>query len=138
MKNLTEIELLKAELDMFKKNNQELIQRHNAAIASWDEERERALREADRAIKYKEKYEELKDYFRFIGKQIPCNTGGTFENDPPDAIMDAVVRALNDKKPERVEQLNSIIDGTLTSWKKQEEEMKLCHDKTLESLSYNI
>ena len=52
--------------------------------------------------------------------------------------MDAVVRALNDKKPERVEQLNSSIDGTLTSWKKREEEMKLSHDKTLESLRYNI
>jgi len=129
---------MKAELDMFKKNNQELIQRNNAAIASWDEERERAFREADRVIELRNKYEELKDYFRFIGKQIPCNTGGTFENDPPDAIMDAVVRALNDKNPERVEQLNSIIDGTLTSWKKQEEEMKLSHDKTLESLRYNI
>jgi hypothetical protein len=130
--------ILETELAAFKKNNEELIQRCNVAISSWDEERERALREADRAIEHRNKYEELKDYLRFIGKQIPCNTGGTFENDPPDAIMDAVVRALNDKKPERVEQLNSILDGTLTSWKKQEEEMKLCHDKTLESLSYNV
>ena len=120
MKNLTEIELLKEELDMFKKNNEELIQRHNAAIASWDEERERALREADRAIKYKEKYEDLVKDIRLIGKQIFCSTGGTFENHPPDAIIDAAFRSLNE------------------SWKKQEEEMKLCHDKTLESLRYNV
>ena len=131
-------DLLKSELAMFKKNNEELIQRCNAAIASWDEERERALREADRVIEYKEKYEDLEKYIRFIGKQITCNTGGTFENDPPDAIMDAAVRALNDKKPERVKELNSILDGTLESWKKQEEEMKLSHDKTLESLLYNV
>ena len=64
-------DLLKSELAAFKKNNVELIQRCNAAIASWDEERERALREADRVTEYKEKYEELKDYLRFIGKQIP-------------------------------------------------------------------
>jgi hypothetical protein len=134
----SELNKTKKELAAFKKNNEELIQRHNAAVSSWDEERERALREADRAIEYKEKYEDLVKDIRLIGKQIFCSTGGTFENDPPDAIMDAVVRALNDKKPERVEQLNSIIDGTLTSWKKQEEEMKLSHDKTLESLRYNI
>ena len=66
MKNLTEIELLKEELAMFKKNNQELIQRHNAAIASWDEERERAFREADRVIELRNKYEELKDYSNAI------------------------------------------------------------------------
>lgn len=134
----SEIDLLKSELAIFKKNNEELIQRCNAAIASWDEERERALREADRVIEYKEKYEGLEKYIRFIGKQIPCNTGGTFENDPIDAILDAAVRSLNDKKPERVEQLNFILDGTLASWKKQEEEMKLAHDETLKSLLYNV
>ena len=120
-KYATTTDLLKSELAMFKKNNEELIQRHNAAIASWDEERERALREANGVImEWKEMYEELKDYLRFIGKQIPCNTGGTFENDPPDAIMDAAVRSLNE------------------SWKQEKEEMKLCHDKTLESLRYNV
>lgn len=51
---------LQAELAAFKKNNEELIQRHNAAIASWDEERERALREADRVKEWREKYEDLK------------------------------------------------------------------------------
>jgi hypothetical protein len=111
---------MKAELDMFKKNNQELIQRHNAAIASWDEERERALREADRAIEYKEKYEDLVKDIRLIGKQIFCSTGGTFENHPPDAIIDAAFRSLNE------------------SWKEEKEHMKLSHDKTLESLRYNI
>ena len=120
MKYITEIELLKAELAMFKKNNEELIQRHNAAISSWDEERERALREADRAIEYKEKYEDLVKDIRLIGKQIFCSTGGTFENHPPDAIIDAAFRSLNE------------------SWKKQEGEMKLSHDKTLESLRYNV
>jgi hypothetical protein len=110
---------MKAELDMFKKNNQELIQQCNAAISSWDEERERALREADRAIEHRNKYEELKDYLRSIGKQIPCNTGGTFENDPPDAIMDAAVRALNTARVEPV-------------YNKE-----VC-DKTLESLRYNV
>jgi hypothetical protein len=111
---------LKSELAMFKKNNQELIQRHNAAIASWDEERERALREADRAIKYKEKYEDLVKDIRHIGKQIFCSTGGTFENHPPDAIIDAAFRSLNE------------------SWKEEKEHMKLSHDKTLESLRYNV
>ena len=119
MKYITEIELLKAELAMFKKNNEELIQRHNAAIASWDEERERALREADRVIEYKEKYEDIEKYIRFIGKQIPCNTGGTYENYPIDAILDAAVRALN---AERLE----------TKYNKE-----AC-DKTLESLRYNV
>ncbi len=40
-----EIETLKLELAAFKKNNEELIHRCNAAVASWDEERKRALRE---------------------------------------------------------------------------------------------
>jgi len=120
MKNLTEIELLKEELAMFKKNNEELIHRCNAAIAAWDEERERALREADRAIKYKEKYEDLVKDIRLIGKQIFCSTGGTFENHPPDAIIDAAFRSLNE------------------SWKEEKEHMKLSHDKTLESLRYNV
>jgi hypothetical protein len=110
---------MKAELAMFKKNNEELIQRCNAAISSWDEERERALREADRVEEWKRKYEELEEYIRFIGKQIPCNTGGTFENDPIDAILDAAVRALN---AERLK-------------KKYGDET---NERTLESLSYNI
>ena len=112
--------ILETELAAFKKNNQELIQRCNAAISSWDEERERALREADRAIKYKEKYEDLVKDIRLIGKQIFCSTGGTFENHPPDAIIDAAFRSLNE------------------SWKEEKEHMKLSHDKTLESLRYNV
>jgi hypothetical protein len=112
--------ILETELAAFKKNNEELIQRHNAAIASWDEERERALREADRAIKYKEKYEDLVKDIRLIGKQIFCSTGGTFENHPPDAIIDAAFRSLNE------------------SWKEEKEHMKLSHGKTLESLRYNV
>lgn len=111
---------MKAELDMFKKNNRELIQRHNVAISSWDEERERALREADRAIEYEEKYEDLAKDIRLIGKQIFCSTGGTFENHPPDAIIDAAFRSLNE------------------SWKEEKEHMKLSHGKTLESLRYNV
>ena len=111
--------ILETELAAFKKNNEELIQRCNAAISSWDEERERALREADRVIEYKEKYEDVVNYIRFIGKQIPCNTGGTYENYPIDAILDAAVRALN---AERLE----------TKYNKE-----AC-DKTLESLRYNI
>lgn len=119
MKNITEIEILKLELAAFKKNNEELIQRCNAAISSWDEERERALREADRVEEWKRKYEDVVNYIRFIGKQIPCNTGGTFENDPLDAILDAAVRALN---AERLE----------TKYNKE------AYDKTLESLRYNV
>lgn len=134
----TESRLLEKELAAFKKNNEELIQRHNAAIASWDEERERALREADRVKHWKEKYYDLETYIRFIGKQIPCNTGGTFENDPVDAILDAAVRALNDRKPARVDELNSVADAILASWKEEKENMKLAHDKTLDSLEYNI
>jgi len=120
----SEIETLKLELAAFKRNNEELIHRYNAAIASWDEERERGLREANRVMEWREKYEDLVKYIRFIGKQIPCNTGGTFENDPPDAIMDAAVRSLNDKKPERVKELNSILDGALESRKKQDEQRR--------------
>jgi hypothetical protein len=101
-----ESRLLEKELYAFKKNNKELIQRHNAAISSWDEERKRALRESDRVKEWREKYEDLEKYIRFIGKQIPCNTGGTFENDPIDAILDAAVRALNDRKPTRVDEPN--------------------------------
>lgn len=130
--------ILETELAAFKKNNEELIQRHNAAISSWDEERERALREADRVLEWKEKYEDLEKYIRFIGKQIPCNTGGTFENDPVDAILDAAVRSLNDRKPIRVDELNSILDEVITSWKEEKEHMKLAHDKTLDSLEYTI
>lgn len=113
-------DLLKSELAAFKKSNEELIQRCNAAIDSWDEERERALREADRAIEYKEKYENLVKDIRLIGKQVFCSTGGTFENHPPDAIIDAAFRSLNE------------------SWKEEKEHMKLSHDKTLESLRYNV
>lgn len=134
----SELKTTKKELAAFKKNNEELIQRCNAAIASWDEERERALREADRVIEYKEKYEDIEKYIRFIGKQIPCNTGGTYENYPIDAILDAAVRALKDKKPTRVDELNSILDEVITSWKEEKEHMKLSHDKTLESLRYNV
>jgi hypothetical protein len=134
----SELNTTKKELAAFKKNNEELIQRCNAAISSWDEERERALREAARVIEYKEKYEDLEKYIRFIGKQIPCNTGGTFENDPVDAILDATVRTLKDKKLTRVDELNSILDAVITSWKEEKEHMKLSHDKTLESLRYNV
>ena len=119
-KVLAFVNQIESELAAFKKNNEELIQRHNAAISSWDEERERALREADRAIEYKEKYEDLVKDIRLIGKQIFCSTGGTIENHPPYAIIDAAFRSLNE------------------SWKKQEGEMKLSHDKTLESLRYNV
>lgn len=31
---------------------------------------------------------------RELGKLIHCHTGGTFENDPPDAILDAAIRYL--------------------------------------------
>ena len=119
MNNENDIETLKAELRALKDNNRELIARCNAAIASWDEERERALREADRVIDYQKKYKELKEYFRFIGKQIPCNTGGTFENDPIDAIFDAVIRTLGTQKKE----INYITDAS---------------DKTLKSLDWHV
>lgn len=134
----TIIEQLKAELSAFKKNNEELIQRHNAAISSWDEERERAFREGNRVLEWRKNYEDLERYIRFIGKQIPVNTGGTFENDPLDAILDAAVRALNDRKPERVDQLDSILDAVTTSWKEEKETMELCHQKTSHNLRYAI
>jgi hypothetical protein len=70
-------------------------------------------------MEWRKKYEELEEYLRFIGKQIPCNTGGTFENDPPDAIMDAAVRALNAARVEPVYN-------------------KEVFDNTLESLRYNV
>jgi hypothetical protein len=133
-----EIETLKLELAAFKKNNEELIHRCNAAVASWDEERKRALREGKRANQWKESYEDLEKYIRFIGKQIPCNTGGTFENDPVDAILDAAVRSLNDKKPERVKELNSILDGTLESWKQETVYYKEANDRILQTLDFQV
>lgn len=50
---------------------------------------ERELAEAKREG---ERYLELKRQIRAVGKMIPCTTGGTFENDPPDAIVDACRR----------------------------------------------
>ena len=130
----SELNTTKKELAAFKKNNEELIQRHNAAIASWDEERERALREADRVKHWREKYEDLEKYIRFIGKQIPCNTGGTFENDPVDAILDAAVRALNEHKKD----IKNITEAVDIAVKEYSEHNKLAHDKTLDSLEYAI
>ena len=34
------------------------------------------------------------EYLDEIGKMIPCAAGGTFENDPPDAIVDALSRYI--------------------------------------------
>lgn len=130
----SELNTTKKELAAFKKNNEELIQRHNAAIASWDEERERALREADRVKHWREKYEDLEKYIRFIGKQIPCNTGGTFENDPVDAILDAAVRALNEHKKD----IKNITEAVDIAVKEYSEHNKLAHDKTLDNLQYAI
>jgi hypothetical protein len=148
----SELNTTKKELAAFKKNNEELIQRHNAAIASWDEELERALREADRVKHWREKYEDLEKYIRFIGKQIPCNTGGTFENDPVDAILDAAVRSLNDLTDyvaeethkrsmtlnESVLENESVLNAVVDAAKEEKETMKLAHDKTLDSLQYAI
>ena len=119
-----EIETLKLELAAFKKNNEELIHRCNAAISSWDEERERALREADRANEWKGKYIDLERYMRFIGKQIPCNTGGTFENDPMDAILDATIRALTNGRKE-LEYNIEAADRALESLRYQAEKAKV-------------
>jgi hypothetical protein len=119
-----EIETLKLELAAFKKNNEELIHRCNAAISSWDEERERALREADRANEWKGKYIDLERYMRFIGKQIPCNTGGTFENDPIDAILDATIRALTNGRKE-LEYNIEAADRALESLRYQAEKAKV-------------
>lgn len=130
----TESRILEKELTAFKKNNEELIHRCNAAIASWDEERERALREADRVKEWKEKYYDLETYIRFIGKQIPCNTGGTFENDPIDAILDAAVRSLNEHKKD----IKNITEAVDIAVKEYSEHYKLAHDKTLGSLEYAI
>lgn len=128
------IKLLETELSVFKNNNLDLVHRCNAAIASWDEERERALREATRVKQWREKYENLEKYIRFVGKQICVNTGGTFENDPIDAILDAAARAFIDRKPERVDELNSIVNSVI----EEKKHMELSHEKTLESLKYSI
>ena len=119
-----EIETLKLELAAFKKNNEELIQRCNAAISSWDEERMRALREAERVYEWKEKYQDLEKYMRFIGKQIPCNTGGTFENDPIDAILDATIRHLTSGKKE-LEYKIETTDRLVESLREQAEKAKV-------------
>lgn len=47
-----------------------------------------------------ERYDSLVKSIRAIGARIPCNTGGTFENDPPDAIVDAAWREARDAKQE--------------------------------------
>lgn len=50
--NVTECSrLLERELFAFKRSNERIISEYNAAVASWDEERERALREARRVTR---------------------------------------------------------------------------------------
>lgn len=46
------------------------------------------------------RHTELVRQIRGVGARIPCNTGGTFENDPPDAIVDACWRECRDVKAE--------------------------------------
>lgn len=101
---------------------------------------------------WKEKYEDLEKYIRFIGKQIPCTTGGTFENDPVDAILDAAVRSLNDLTDyiaeethkrsmtlnESVLENESVLNAVVDAAKEEKENMKLAHDKTLDNLQYAI
>jgi len=86
---------------------------------------------------WKEKYEDLEKYIRFIGKQIPCNTGGTFENDPIDAILDAAVRALHQKQ-KLEHDIKNIHEAVDVAVKEYSEHNKLAHDKTLDSLEYAI
>jgi len=38
---------------------------------------------------------DLKKQLKNLGKLVPCHTGGNFENDPPDAIIDAASRLLD-------------------------------------------
>lgn len=92
------------------------------------------FREADRVKHWREKYEDLEKYIRFIGKQIPCNTGGTFENDPIDAILDAAVRSLNEHKKD----IKNITEAVDIAVKEYSEHNKLAHDKTLDNLEYAI
>ena len=39
------------------------------------------------------------ELIRRLGKAIPCATGGTFENDSPDAIIDAAIRYIEAQVP---------------------------------------
>lgn len=35
-----------------------------------------------------------KDMVKRLGDLVPCVTGGTFKNDPPDAVIDAAIRMI--------------------------------------------
>lgn len=43
---------------------------------------------------YKSLYESLAAQLKKLGRWIPCSIGGTFENHPPDAIVDAAQRRM--------------------------------------------
>lgn len=95
---------------------------------------------------WREKYEDLERSIRFIGKQIPCNTGGTFENDPIDAILDAAVRSLNDLTEYVSEQTHnrsiflneSVLDAVTDSAQEEVKHLKAANDKILVNLEYAI
>lgn len=71
-----------------------------ARLLGMSGERECALRgkldaATQRAERAEAEREALRKQLREIGATIPCATGGTFENDPPDAILDALKRELD-------------------------------------------
>lgn len=49
---------------------------------------------------YKEENAALREELRNVGAMIPCSSGGTFVNDPPDAIVDALARYMNEVRHE--------------------------------------
>ena len=58
------------------------------------------------------KYDDLVREVRKLGSRIPCATGGTFEHDPLDAILDAAYRETRDLRSE-VERLNRILNNSV-------------------------
>ena len=43
-----------------------------------------------------EQLEGMREELKNVGAMVPCATGGTFVNDPPDAIVDALARHMNE------------------------------------------
>lgn len=55
---------------------------------------------AERELKLMAENAALREELRNVGAMIPCSSGGTFVNDPPDAIVDALARYMNEVRHE--------------------------------------
>lgn len=66
------------------------------SVAYWKEETDKAWEAAHRGRT--EAAAELCTQIKALGALIPVNTGGSMENDPPDAILAAAIRIFANAK----------------------------------------